>query len=353
MYSIFDFDDDKSDINIAKKISMCSSIEVSQINKYQIAQSRSTMVYLIFSFRWTQVKAGSNLPEQICTYCLIDLGHAYKFRQNCERSDAILQSFVDSTNENGPECTTDEYDEQNDLGNESASGSGIVVGQESTGSMYEYWPPSGLNVKLVRNEASRRDPLSTSGGAAAGRKRQVETNLKVVKSEPLDIYDIEEQEEHLDDTMSDNELLVSDDLNDNSENERTPIRTEKSKRSIDGNSVTSSRELTQIKPVKTNKARLGLTALVAKSSTIARKQMRVVKKSDGADVVRKSTSSKEQKSLKTCPICGNTYKYQHALESHMRRHRNEKPYVCSVCDKGFVINFELTRHMRTVSKSRF
>lgn len=35
--------------------------------------------------------------------------------------------------------------------------------------------------------------------------------------------------------------------------------------------------------------------------------------------------------------------------SHMRRHRNEKPFVCTVCGKGFVINFELSRHMRTVS----
>lgn len=33
----------------------------------------------------------------------------------------------------------------------------------------------------------------------------------------------------------------------------------------------------------------------------------------------------------------------------MRRHRNEKPFKCSVCNKGFVINFELSRHMRTVS----
>lgn len=33
----------------------------------------------------------------------------------------------------------------------------------------------------------------------------------------------------------------------------------------------------------------------------------------------------------------------------MRRHRNEKPFVCSVCGKGFVINFELSRHMRTVN----
>lgn len=306
----------------------------------------SQHVFCSFSL---QIKSGSNLPEQICTYCLIDLGHAFKFRQTCERSDAILQSFVDSAHDNGPECTTDEYDEQVDLPNESASGSGIVVGQESTGSMYEYWPPSGLNVKLVRNESSKRDP-STSGSALAARKRQNEVKMNVVKSEPLDIYDIEEQEEHLDDTMSDSEILISDDFNETSDSE--PIRMDKSKRSIDGTGPT--RVLTQIKPVKTNKARLGLTAAqtTASSLSTSRKQMKVVKKADGGDVARKPAASKEQKSPKTCPICGNTYKYQHALESHMRRHRNEKPFVCSVCDKGFVINFELTRHMRTVSNER-
>lgn len=290
------------------------------------------------------------MPEQICTYCLIDLGHAFKFRQNCERSDAILQSFVDSTIENGPECTTDEYDEQNDFGNETASGSGVVVGQESTGSMYEYWPPSGLNVKLVRNETSNRNSSSAGASAAtAARKRQNQIKLRdEFKAEPLDIYDIDEQEEHLDDTMSDSEVLVSDDFNENSESERPTMRTETSKRSIDG--AVSPRGLTQIKPVKTNKARLGLTAATtATSSSSGRKQMKVVKKPDGVDTARKLVSVKEQKSPKTCPICGNTYKYQHALESHMRRHRNEKPFVCSVCDKGFVINFELTRHMRTVT----
>lgn len=35
------------------------------------------------------------------------------------------------------------------------------------------------------------------------------------------------------------------------------------------------------------------------------------------------------KPLKVCDICGNTYKYRHALESHMRRHRGEKPFQCS------------------------
>lgn len=326
-----------------------------QMNERNPIRAKCTHFDLYFSHSFlSQIKTGSNLPEQICTYCLIDLGHAFKFRQNCERSDAILQSFVDSTIENGPECTTDEYDEQNDVGNESASGSGIVVGQESSGSMYEYWPPSGLNVKLVRNETSKRESMSTSGSAAAARKRQNDSKVKVVKSEPLDIYDIDEQEEHLDDTFSDSELLISDDFTENSENERSIMRNEKSKRSFDGNGTVPSRVLTQIKPVKTNKARLGSSATTVTSTTssIARKQMKATKKPDGADAARKSVSSKEQKSPKTCPICGNTYKYQHALESHMRRHRNEKPFVCSVCDKGFVINFELTRHMRTVSKKQ-
>lgn len=35
------------------------------------------------------------------------------------------------------------------------------------------------------------------------------------------------------------------------------------------------------------------------------------------------------KPLKVCEICGNTYKYRHALESHMRRHRGEKPFQCT------------------------
>lgn len=90
-----------------------------------------------------------------------------------------------------------------------------------------------------------------------------------------------------------------------------------------------------IEPVKVNKARLGYTT----------------KKPDenGAQDNATNTQKKGQKSPKVCDICGNEYKYQHALDSHMRRHRNIKPYQCMVCGKGFVINFELNRHMRTVS----
>lgn len=54
-----------------------------------------------------------------------------------------------------------------------------------------------------------------------------------------------------------------------------------------------------------------------------------------------------EKPLKICEICGNSYKFAHALASHMRRHRGEKPFECEQCGKAFVIAFELKRHMRT------
>ncbi|XP_030378038.1 zinc finger protein 394 [Scaptodrosophila lebanonensis] len=53
-----------------------------------------------------------------------------------------------------------------------------------------------------------------------------------------------------------------------------------------------------------------------------------------------------ERPLKICDICGNTYKYQHALNAHMRRHNNERPFCCEVCQKAFISNVELRRHMR-------
>lgn len=40
------------------------------------------------------MKEDSNLPDQICSNCTLDLEAAYRFRMNCESSDAILQSYL-------------------------------------------------------------------------------------------------------------------------------------------------------------------------------------------------------------------------------------------------------------------
>ncbi|KAG4069637.1 hypothetical protein HA402_014660 [Bradysia odoriphaga] len=73
----------------------------------------------------------------------------------------------------------------------------------------------------------------------------------------------------------------------------------------------------------------------------------IITKENGKKVYRVKRMFKEEtKPLKECKLCGNQYKYQHALDSHIRRHNNDKPFECDICGKAFVINFELNRHKR-------
>lgn len=78
-------------------------------------------------------------------------------------------------------------------------------------------------------------------------------------------------------------------------------------------------KVVKIKAVKTNKARL-------------KKRDQLDDKSAGDPLSGKRIRVKrifnEPKPMKVCDICGNQYKYQHALDSHLRRHRNDKPFIC-------------------------
>lgn len=50
----------------------------------------------------------------------------------------------------------------------------------------------------------------------------------------------------------------------------------------------------------------------------------------GGKTLRVKRIFNDQKPMKVCDICGNQYKYQHALDSHLRRHRNDKPFTCKL-----------------------
>lgn len=52
-------------------------------------------------------KKKGNLPQQICANCITDLEAAYRFKMNCESTEAILQTYI-TPNSDGSE----EIDEQ-------------------------------------------------------------------------------------------------------------------------------------------------------------------------------------------------------------------------------------------------
>lgn len=86
-------------------------------------------------------------------------------------------------------------------------------------------------------------------------------------------------------------------------------------------------EICHIKPVKTNFRRTNNknpNEIVASTT----ETHVITKNPDGTETIRVRRTFNTIKPLKKCQICGNQYKYQHALESHMRRHRNEKPFAC-------------------------
>lgn len=69
----------------------------------------------------------------------------------------------------------------------------------------------------------------------------------------------------------------------------------------------------QIKPVKTNKARLGFIS-ANKKTKLNEENTDETTSGECTPLVRVRKAYKEQKSPKICEICGNTYKYQHALD---------------------------------------
>ncbi|KAH8420723.1 hypothetical protein KR222_003122 [Zaprionus bogoriensis] len=56
--------------------------------------------------------------------------------------------------------------------------------------------------------------------------------------------------------------------------------------------------------------------------------------------------------LHVCDMCGNSYPRKSTLDTHMRRHNNERPYECEICGKAFHVNYQLMRHIRQHTGAR-
>ncbi|CAD7092905.1 unnamed protein product [Hermetia illucens] len=166
------------------------------------------------------------------------------------------------------------------------------------GKVYEYKPPEGLDIKRIRKSA-------TPPPSEASEKKETFEELMTISKLEMDEEDIitEELEE--------------------TENEKNGNLTHY-EISILGEETSSENPV--IVTVPKNTAR---------------------KNGNSKRNTAKQARAKGEKPLYICELCGNIFKHNHALETHMRRHRKEKPFSCEICGRGFVLNVELTCHMRT------
>lgn len=308
-------------------------------------------------FEHIQITTDGKLPEQICTDCLCDLEVAFRFRKNCERSDEILQRCLNPTED----TLNDEYIEQSDdgdiivsttsLASRASKDSRVVVSSDC--GLYEYRPPIGLNVKLVKNDTSprvvrtmtRTRKLASGDGGGGGDATTTATTSPsehtiYLKSEPMNDEDSLDENDGI-------ELLYEDvdsNFDDSSDADRTlgAVRKVGLKSGIDVTATNDQNsKLMPIKPVRTNKIRLGYTSSnksknstsattttaktattttaalsMATSAAIAKAKENGSKENatTNRSPKNKTNAKGEPKLPKTCEICGNTYTYQHALE---------------------------------------
>lgn len=252
-----------------------------------------------------------NFPEQICDNCLSDLETACKFRKNCESSDAILNSFV--------------------ITNSESRSSNEVVFSTDSGDVYKFRAPSSLKVKRIKKDStslaatdvteSELDPESPSDQefefVDQGTVEYVDGDDNLVDEDDNTVYYVEQ--------LRDDELEYYESIDkDASEVDDQPIADTNKSSSIDQSAMPA---LKQYKNVSRPPNKFVPKPSVNDITILGSAE--IITKENGKKVYRVKRMFKEEtKPLKECKLCGNQYKYQHALDSHMRRHNNEKPFEC-------------------------
>ncbi|XP_005189216.1 zinc finger protein 37 [Musca domestica] len=374
MHSIFGTtgSSDENDPTIAQKISTLSKLKVDSKNEH--------------------------LPEKLCDGCLKDLNAAWRFHKNCQTAVAVFQSILKpilQLQEQPKEGRLPDKQDAEENCNEPTS-SGQQSQEMTIKDIFEEEEPSQHQLTAVV-EANEENAILESMAVDADDLKSVkdvssnsfgELKRCILEEENEDCQSVDETQGLVEYYLTDenvnenNEEKISKEQPSHSLRNKKDVSTIASKRVV-FNSVreetksmpsttTTTRRMTHQTLNKNHQERKseGPEAVKCTKPVRRRQNQQVPSKEsqqqnsnqqiDSEDNANQNLSNDESepksrkrkmtsagtKAPKICEICGNSYRFQHALNAHMRRHYDDKPFPCEMCSKAFVSNVELRRHMR-------
>ncbi|KAM7349282.1 uncharacterized protein ACRADG_008288 [Cochliomyia hominivorax] len=366
MHPIFGTDSDNSELQIAQKISILSELKIDQHN--------------------------CTLPSKICSKCLQDLKAAWRFRKNCQAAVTIFQTIVKlrdvqpRTEVEEDECAASKQLEKQqikvpqglhikrvnkvNLQEKNAKAEEMLMHDKDTEEDDDFSQKSEKMDSTLYEELVSNDLMESENNESNQfnniEEETMETNeVQIQERDEFDNVENEDEENtvveyYITDDGLINETNIKEDIKINSieKEQQTHSNTKKSNLQLENRQT----KLTEhfVKPVQQTTGRSRRTIIVTEKQTEkvqqTIKQLETDNENKAKPLVKpevRPVKTRKRKSLspdakppKICEICGNSYRFQHALNAHMRRHYNEKPFPCDFCDKAFVSNVELRRHMR-------
>lgn len=236
--------------------------------------------FYYLKYYFPQIKEDVNLPNEICKLCLEDLEVAFRFHKSCERSNAILASILKSDHSFGAEST------------------------------------NSHSIKIASSTATAATEAEANNFVK--KEENYICSDADVNDDSFDC-DIEVEMTHEDEELANIEYVA---INQKTDDDDDIIVEDLSVEmfAVDSNVPTTN------EPSSSTVCELALTD-PTKDKPKPSECVAVTTEKKPKRQYRKK--SKVEETNLNCVICGNVYKYPQDLERHIKRHTNDKQYMCS------------------------
>ncbi|KAF2905164.1 hypothetical protein ILUMI_01010 [Ignelater luminosus] len=266
-------------------------------NEDNLEEESTFLCEILMNISSIRVLADDGLPSMICTSCM-ELAHtSYKFQQQCNRSQEILEAYI-------LQLQAKDFDEE------------AQCNKETPEEVLEY-----LHSNLSPTNDETNELLQVAVESVVDEVKELESNCTNDK-------------DCLDDSLglsSDSNFPDSSCVNP----ENVLIKTEvKDEPILDAAKVAASEDNVRLRQ------RLAIKRMKAEGNSKKGGQPAI-----GFSYYLKMNETGEK--LYECNYCGKMYKHANSLKIHIRTHTLERPYVCSHCGKGFKQYGALSYHLRS------